>query len=114
MAGRPVHATISLVTLRRSTRAAVMSSELSIRKQPRRLLPPGWWRWPRRVLLGLLLLLCSLTAFAWSVLKREEQRGQRQLAAVLRETDEKDPRWRWQQIQEDLEPIPDDENSMRV
>jgi hypothetical protein len=92
-----------------------MSLDVSVKKKPRKpLLPPGWWRWPLRALAALLALVLSLTTFAWSALKREQIQGCRELEKAIAETDEKDPRWRWHEIQEDLEPIPDDENSIFV
>jgi hypothetical protein len=89
-----------------------MSLDVSVKKKPRPpLLPPRWWRWPLRALVALVL---ALTTFAWSALKREERQGRKDLAAVIAATDEKHPRWRWHEIQEDLAPIPDDDNSAFV
>src|SRR5207245_5221261 len=47
-------------------------------------------------------------------LERTAAEGKKQLATAIAETDALDPRWRWEEIQEDLTQIPDAENSMRV
>jgi hypothetical protein len=53
-------------------------------------------------------------ALVWFYLERTAAEGKKQLAAAIAETDALDPRWRWEEIQEDLPSIPDGENSMRL
>jgi hypothetical protein len=50
----------------------------------------------------------------WYSLEQIAAEGKKELAAAIAETDALDPRWRWEQIQEDLTPILDAENSMLV
>jgi hypothetical protein len=79
--------------------------------------PPSrrrWLRWTIRIGLGLGFLVCVGVALVWFYLERIAAEGKKQLAAAIAETDALDPRWRWEEIQEDLQPIPDSENSMRV
>jgi hypothetical protein len=86
-----------------------MSTKRSLNKKPRR-----WLRWLVRVALGLLVLLALAVVSVWVRLAREASQGRKELAAVIAEIDEKDPRWRWEEIEEDRQPIPDAENSMLV
>src|SRR5437016_4287838 len=78
----------------------------------------GKWRrrlrWAAWVALGLLILIAIGAGLTWYSLERTAAEGKKELAAVIAETDALDPRWRWEEIQEDLPPIPDSENSMRV
>jgi hypothetical protein len=86
-----------------------MTSSLSIKKKPRR-----WRRWLLAIALGLFGLVVSGCASVWWRLVWEQSQGREELAAVIAETDEKDPRWRWEAIEEDRAPISDAENSMLV
>jgi hypothetical protein len=78
----------------------------------------GKWRrrlrWAVWVALGLLILIAIGVGLAWYSLERTAAEGKKELAAVIAETDALDPRWRWEEIQEDLPSIPDAENSMRM
>src|SRR5436190_4601416 len=85
-----------------------MSSFSKVGKWRRRL------RWAVWVALGLLILIAIGAGLTWYSLERTAAEGKKELAAAIAETDALDPRWRWEQIQEDLPPIPDAENSMRV
>jgi hypothetical protein len=71
-------------------------------------------RWVRRILLGALALLIStaIGRFAWWHYTYAQ--GQKERAAALTETEASDPRWRWEQIEEDREKVPDAENSVLV
>src|SRR2546421_12173139 len=73
-----------------------------------------WLRWTIRIGLGLGFLVCVGIALVWFYLERTAAEGKKQLATAIAETDALDPRWRWEEIQEDLPQIPDAENSMRV
>jgi hypothetical protein len=86
-----------------------MSSLPSPKKKRRRL-----WRWLGRAALIVLGLCVAGAAALWLWLEWEARQGRAQLAAVLAETDESDPRWRWEQIEEDFAAIPDAENSALV
>jgi len=77
-------------------------------------------KWRRRlqlvlwVALGFMILIAVGAGLTWYSLERTAAEGKKELAAAIAETDALDPRWRWEEIQEDLPPIPDSENSMRV
>jgi hypothetical protein len=61
-----------------------------------------------------LLVLCGLGGWGWWYLERTAAEGREELAAVIAETDQLDPRWRWEQIDADRPAVADAENSMRV
>src|SRR5262245_33231925 len=71
-------------------------------------------RWIVRALIGIVLFLGVWTCAAWVNNKRITAKGRELLAEAIVETDELDPRWRWDEIEADLRQIPDAENSMRV
>ena len=73
-----------------------------------------WRRWLGRTALGLLGLLVAGLVSTWLRLIWEASQGRKELAAVIAETDESDPRWRWDDIEADRQPVPDAENSMLV
>jgi hypothetical protein len=73
-----------------------------------------WLRWTIRIALVFGILICIAAALIWFYLERTAAEGRKKLAAAIAETDALDPRWRWEEIQEDLPPIPDAENSMRL
>jgi hypothetical protein len=50
----------------------------------------------------------------WAGRQRAAAAGREELAAAIAETDQLDPRWRWEQIEEDRPVVPDAENSIRV
>ncbi len=85
-----------------------MSSLSKVGKWRRRL------RWAVWVTLGFLILIAIGAGLTWYSLERTAAEGKKELAAVIAETDALDPRWRWEEIQEDLPPISDAENSMRI
>jgi hypothetical protein len=64
-------------------------------------------RWLRRLFVTLLILIGLPTAFyfysSWSL--------QREIARAIAETDALDPRWRFEDMEADREPVPDAENS---
>src|SRR5712692_6474271 len=80
--------------------------------------PVGKWRqrlrWALWVAFGLVILIAIGAGLVWYSLERAAAEGKKELAAVIAETDVLDPRWRWEQIEEDQPAIPDAENSMRV
>jgi hypothetical protein len=78
-------------------------------KKPRR-----WRRWLVRVALGLGALVVFGVVALWLRLVWEQAQGRKELAEVIAEIEETDPRWRWEEIQGDLAPVPDAENSLLV
>ena len=66
------------------------------------------------VAIGLLILISIGVGLFWFYLERTAADGRRKLAAAIAETDALDARWRWEEMQEDFAPIPDNENSMRL
>ncbi len=78
----------------------------------------GKWRrrlrWVSWTALSLLILIGTGAGLLWYSLERTAAEGKKLLAEAIAETDGLDPRWRWEQIEEDLAPIPNAENSMRV
>jgi hypothetical protein len=70
----------------------------------------GLWR---IVQVSLLLLLLGLVRQWWRYSSTVEQ-GRRDLAAILAEIDEADPRWRWADIEADRPDLPDERNSLVV
>src|SRR5713226_3595555 len=78
----------------------------------------GKWRrrlrWALWAALGFVVLIAIGAGLLWYSQERTAAEGKKLLAEAIAETDALDPRWRWEQIQEDLPPIPDNENSMRV
>jgi hypothetical protein len=64
--------------------------------------------------LGLSILALIGLGLVWFKFERIAAEGKKQLAAAIAETDALDPRWRWEEIQEGLPTIPDDENSMLI
>jgi hypothetical protein len=75
--------------------------------QPRR----RWW-W--RILIGLFTLLVTTVIGRWVWWERTRAQGEEELAAAIAETEAVDPRWRWEQIEEDRPKVPDEENSILV
>jgi hypothetical protein len=75
---------------------------------------PRWFRWSIRIVLVLAILICVAAGLLWFYFDRTAAEGRKKLAEAIAETDALDPRWKWEQIQEDLPAIPDSENSMRV
>lgn len=75
------------------------------------------WRFGRW-LLGLIVFTLLFLAFRfgsyWLKLRTAAEEGRVALAAELEATEANDPRWRWEQIQEDRVKVPDAENSMRT
>jgi hypothetical protein len=74
-------------------------------------------RWVRRLIwlaLGLAILACIAIGLVWLHLENIVAEGKKQLAVAITEASAVDPRWRWEEIQEDLQPIPDEENSLHV
>jgi hypothetical protein len=67
-----------------------------------------------RVLLTVVLIALPLLLLWWWSLQSAARHGQDQLAILLAETEASDPRWRWEQIEEDRPAIPDDQNSWVV
>jgi hypothetical protein len=61
-----------------------------------------------------LLVLLGLARWGWWYLERTASEGREELAAAIAETDQLDPRWRWEQIDADRPAVPDADNSMRV
>lgn len=76
--------------------------------------PRRWWYWPRRIAVGLLTCLAAITVAQYVQSRITAAKGREELAKVLAETTAKDPRWTWEQIHDDLPPIPEAENSMPV
>jgi hypothetical protein len=71
---------------------------------------PHRWLW-RIVQVSLLLFLLGVVRQWWRYSSTVEQ-GRRDLAAVLAEIDEADPRWRWADLEADRPALPDDLNSL--
>jgi hypothetical protein len=67
-----------------------------------------------RFLLGLVVLGLLGAGAVWLRLVWEQSQGREELAQVIAETDENDPRWRWEEIQEGIASVPDAENSLLV
>src|SRR6266568_4360198 len=67
---------------------------------------PGKWRrrlrWASWTALSLLILIGVGAGLLWYSLERTATEGKKLLAEAIAETDALDPRWRWEQIQEDL------------
>src|SRR4051794_13470407 len=76
--------------------------------------PVSRWRWVRRILFGTLALLISTAIGRLAWWHYTYAQGQKELAAALAETEASDPRWRWEQIEEDRLKVPDAENSIFV
>jgi hypothetical protein len=74
--------------------------------------PFSRWRWVRRLLVGALalLIITAIGRFAWWHYTYAQ--GQKELAAAIAETEASDPRWRWEQIEEDWPEVPDAANSI--
>lgn len=75
-------------------------------------LPSRRWCW--RIFVSLLTLTVTTVAGRWVWWERTSARGEEELAAAIAETDALDPRWRWEQIEEDRPKIPDEQNSILV
>src|SRR5262249_13871835 len=73
-----------------------------------------WVRWTIRIALVFGMLICIAASLIWFYLERTAAEGRKKLAAAIVETDALDPRWRWEEIQEDRPNVPDTENSMRI
>lgn len=71
-------------------------------------------RWCLRVLIGLLLLVGGFVFSRWLWWEYTRAQGEKELATAIAETEASDPRWRWEQIEEDRPKIPDEENSILV
>jgi hypothetical protein len=73
-----------------------------------------WIIWVGRVLLWGLLILGPAILWQWSVLERSSRVGFEELDKARAETDAQDPRWRWEQIDEDRPDVPEERNSLRI
>lgn len=73
-----------------------------------------WWHWPGRIAVGLVTCLAAVILGQYVQMRVTAARGREELVKVLAETAAKDPRWQWELIQDDLEPLPEADNSMRV
>jgi hypothetical protein len=71
-------------------------------------------RWVRRITLSLLCLLIVFVVSAWVYLRWSAALGKAELAEALAETEALDPRWRWEQIEEDWPTVADQENAAIV
>lgn len=71
-------------------------------------------RWFRRIIVGVVMFLVTTFVGRWIWWERTRAEGEKELAAALAETDALDPRWRWEQIEEDRPEIPDAENSIFI
>lgn len=70
-----------------------------------------WWQ---RIILGLLISFVVFAIGRWISWEYTYAQGEKELAEAIAETDRLDPRWRWEQIEEDREKVPDEENSILV
>lgn len=71
-------------------------------------------RWARRFIVGIVFFLISTIVGRWIWWEYTYAQGEKELAAAIAETDASDPRWRWEQIEEDRAKVPDEENSILV
>jgi hypothetical protein len=65
-------------------------------------------------LLGLIVAVGLALLGWWWRMETLARQGREELAAALAETDALDPRWRWEHIEEDRPPLPDQRNSVDV
>jgi hypothetical protein len=77
-----------------------------------RLLPSR--RWAIRIVGGVLLSFAIFVLGRWIWWEYTRAQGEKELAAAITETGALDSRWRWEQIEEDREQVPDEENSILV
>jgi hypothetical protein len=74
----------------------------------------GRFRWLKRIVLGLVLLLLVLSGLVLLWRERELAEAERRLAAAEAEADRLDPGWRWEAILANRVPVPDEENAARI
>ena len=73
-----------------------------------------WLRWIIRIAVVVGIIISITAGLIWFHRDRIAAEGRKKLAATIAETDALDPRWRWEEIQEDLPAIPDNQNSIRI
>jgi hypothetical protein len=71
-------------------------------------------KWLRRIAIGLAVLLLLSVLGSWIWYEYSRWQGKKELAVAIAETDAVDPRWRWEQLEEDKPQIADAENSIVV
>jgi hypothetical protein len=71
-------------------------------------------RWWWRILIGIFTLLVTTVIGRWVWWERTRAHGEEELAAAIAETEAVDPRWRWEQLDEDWPKVPDEQNSILV
>jgi hypothetical protein len=75
--------------------------------------PRGWLGfWLRRLLFWGAVFLVPFLFWRWWSLSSEAAQGQKDLQHVRDEMATLDPRWRWEQLEDDQPSIPDERNSM--
>jgi hypothetical protein len=70
--------------------------------------------WVRRYLLGFFVAVVLVLLGWWWRAQTLARQADEELAVAVAETDALDPRWRWEHIEEDRQPLPDKRNSVDV
>jgi hypothetical protein len=73
-----------------------------------------FWKWAKRLFLGLLLVVVAYAVLVWGERQQLMQQGNRELAPTIADIDRTDPDWRWDALNAKRKRAPDGKNSAEL